>query len=452
MNLIVCYIPNVLREVSAYVLSVMEDRLGVKFQIKIHEEFIYRFEYGEASLILPSYFILNEKDQWLQKRSDFGYEIKTESAFGSNFYQIKPIETPQFFNEYDLSYQIDLIGSVFVLLSRYEEYVLPESEFDHYDRFKPESAVNCDFIDIPIADELMDFFENVLEVELGYEVNKTVPSFSVLPSHDVDRPFEYLYYTKSHLFKRLSGDIVVRKSVKMALNRLEIFKKVKRGDLHSDPYNTFEWIMDQSEKYNRTSSFHFISQVTDAEKDQEYDLKNSEIKSLFKKINQRGHQIALHPSFESSKIKGQVSREATILREFCNGLNIEVESLKSRYHYLRWNNQSIQELEEAEITTDQTLGYASHPGFRCGTCHPYQAFNFKEMKASTLEIEPLILMELSLFSHTYLNLENNLSDAWNIVSQLKEQCKKHTGNFTVLWHNNNFDTKEMQDFYTQSIK
>lgn len=435
-------------DVSRYVLEYLEIRLGFEKNIVVDKRNDIKIEYNKKSFVLPAYFIESEGDQFLKERNSFDFSLKKFRFNGIEFLGMYPRKGE---SKSATKYDIDIIGTIFVMLSRYEEQILPKQNFDYYNRFKPENAINFKYLDTPVVDELVSLFKRLLLRKLDLNLKQKGEAFKISPSHDVDRPFEYLYYSKKRLLKRLGGDLLVRRDPKMAVRRLAKYQKVKSGGLDSDPYNTFEWIMDQSEQNNRTSTFHFITQVTDPEKDQDYDLQNTEMKSLFKKIDQRGHQIALHPSFKASEISGQVFREASILREFCEELNIEVEPLKSRYHYLRWNNDSLEELEKADIKIDQTLGYAERPGFRCGTCHPYYAFNFRRMEASSVIIEPLILMEISLFSDAYLGLKNNFEEAWNIVLNLKEQCKNHNGNCTVLWHNNHLIEDEMKDFYKQCI-
>lgn len=446
-----CYIPNKLSEVSAYVLAIIEQRLEVKFTINVHQENNYKFAYSGRSIKLPASFIYAEHDCFLEKRKEFNYKIDSVRYEKRRFYHIRPEVIDVKLQDEPFSLNIDLLGTIFIMLSRYEEYVLNSSHFDHFGRFKATSSVNFSKLNTPIVDELLLLFSNLIKTKLKVEIITKNSDFSILPTHDVDRPFEYLYYSPYKFMKRISGDLLQRNSISMAKKRWSIYQKVKKGDLHADPYNTFDWIMSTSEQYGLSSSFHFIPQATVPKKDQSYDLRDKEIKELLLEIHQRGHSIELHPSFGSSLISGQLSKEAKKLRNLCNELDIPITSLKSRYHYLRWNSESLQELEKADIKIDQTLGYAEHPGFRCGTCHPYKGFNFQRMEASSVIIEPLVLMEVSLFSDVYLGLNNDLEAAWEIAEKLKDQCKKHDGNFTILWHNNHLVEESMKYFYEQCI-
>lgn len=449
MALITCYIPKHLSEISSYVIKLLEERIGFQAHVIQGKEEHFRFEFNGNAFTLPAYFINAERELFLKKRSRFNYLLKTYHFFGDSYIGMVPNpETPSPKEPYD----IDILGTIFVLLSRYEEHILDHTCFDRLGRFKAESAINFEYLHIPIVDQLVKLFEIIMHKEFGLAPVKPQERYTVLPSHDVDRPFEYLYYTIKHLIKRMGGDIVVRKSLSKALERRTLFYQVRKGNLEADPYNTFDWIMETSEMHERTSTFHFIAEPTNPVYDQKYSLKDPEILNLLKSINQRGHKIALHPSFEASVMPGQLKKEFEILKQTCNMVGISQNEFKSRYHYLRWNNDSINELENAGVNVDQTLTFAQKAGFRCGTSKPYKAFNFSERSSSTVTIEPLIVMDQTLFSTSYMGLRNDMEEAWNIVQQLKDQCRKYQGHFTVLWHNNLLSDPEMKAFYEACIK
>ena len=363
---------------------------------------------------------------------------------------MKPVNLDDF-NEV-LDEVIDIFGSIFILLSRYEEYILTEENFDHFGRFKLNSAINKERLNTPIVDELINLLVRLLEERLDVRIQVKQSSYEISPSHDVDRPFVYLYYSKRHLLKRLGGDVLIRRSFHSFTERYRKYKEVKKGDLDKDPFNTFGWLMKESEKNNIKSTFYFLASVTEPKYDQDYSLEDEALQKLLLEINERGHFIGLHPSFKASEIEGQVLREYKILKKTCEHLGITKDINTVRYHYLRWNNKSIVELEDAGISKDQTLTFAEKPGFRCGTCKPYAGFNFNTMKAANLIIQPLIVMEKSLFSSSYMNLLDSLDDAWNIVSDLKTKCEQQNGIFTLLWHNNYFDSEKLNEFYQACIQ
>jgi hypothetical protein len=107
-------------------------------------------------------------------------------------------------------------------------------------------------------------------------------------------------------------------------------------------------------------------------------------------------------------------------------------------HYLRWEQPStLQAWNDAVMAYDTTLGYADRPGFRCGTCFEYSAFNSQSQQALSLRIRPLVVMECTVIDEVYLGL-GNTQRAENKFLELKAKCRTLDGCFTTLWHNSFF--------------
>ena len=95
-----------------------------------------------------------------------------------------------------------------------------------------------------------------------------------------------------------------------------------------------------------------------------------------KNIHNRGHEIGLHPSYDSKDSKDILIAEYFSLLKVCNILKINQTSWGSRMHYLRWNPiNTLRLLDEIGVDHDSSLGYADSAGFRCGTCFEYQGFD-----------------------------------------------------------------------------
>jgi len=95
--------------------------------------------------------------------------------------------------------------------------------------------------------------------------------FEIKVSHDVDGPARYAFQGMSGLARTMAGDVVRRKDLKSALLGPWIWLN-SRQEIHPrDPANTFDWLMDQSDKNGLTSAFYFICGRTDPSKDAKYD-------------------------------------------------------------------------------------------------------------------------------------------------------------------------------------
>lgn len=106
-----------------------------------------------------------------------------------------------------------------------------------------------------------------------------------------------------------------------------------------------------------------------------------------------------------------------------------------RMHYLRWEHPiTMRAWAEAGMNYGPTLGYAGRPGFRCGTCHEYPAFNPVSQEQLSLRIRPLVVMECTVIDYVYLGL-GVIGEAEDKINQLKKRCRQVDGNFRLLWHN-----------------
>lgn len=61
-------------------------------------------------------------------------------------------------------------------------------------------------------------------------------------------------------------------------------------------------------------------------------------------------------------------------------------------------------MADAGMSYDSTLGYADRPGFRCGTCFEYTAFDVVSDQPLSLRIRPLIAMDCTVIAERYLGL------------------------------------------------
>jgi hypothetical protein len=95
---------------------------------------------------------------------------------------------------------------------------------------------------------------------------------------------------------------------------------------------------------------------------------------------------------------------------------------------------------------DSTLGYADHPGFRCGTCFEYPMFDATMQRALCVRQRPLVLMECSILSTRYLGMGYS-DEALALMMRYQECCRRVGGNFTLLWHNSYFANQEDRRFY-----
>lgn len=343
----------------------------------------------------------------------------------------------------------DILGFIFWMLNRLEE--INSDKLDNHNRFpaKFSHAYLNNYLDRPIVDEWIDIIKQIiLRVWPNLKLNKY--QFKIRISHDVDRPFKYLFCKKKDIYRQLLGDIFKRRNIKTFLNRYQISKKVRKGNINKDPFYVFDWMMDVLEKNDHVGTFYFLSNKTSSKYDSDYNLENLHIQNLLIKINSRGHKIGLHPSYNSYNNFKNLNYELKKLIDVCKKKNIYQDFWGSRMHFLRFQYpKTLNYLNDIGISYDESLTYADYSGFRCGTCFEYTAFNPIDNRELNISIKPLIIMECSISSYMKLGYGKNFL---LYAKKLKERCKLVDGTFSILWHNSELQNTAQIDSFIELIK
>ncbi|MDF2369211.1 MAG: polysaccharide deacetylase family protein [Rhizobiaceae bacterium] len=342
--------------------------------------------------------------------------------------------------------EYDLIQLIFFMLNRIEEVYC--SDFDDDDRFLYSNSVLSKFelIERPIVDEWMQFIRSAVK-RADKSITLTQKSFCMDLSHDVDHPSRFAFGGAKNLASGIAADVFRRKSFSnIFYGPLQRLTGARHFFAH-DPFNTFSWIMDRSEGAGHVSTFYLFSLRTGLNIDADYRLSDPAIRNLIAEILGRGHRIGLHPSFMTYRDIDEIRRQWNGLKEY---LNVEFghDDLDSvRMHCLRWRHpETLRNLSAIGVRRDQTLGFADRPGFRCGTCHQYRAFDPIRDEVLDITISPLIAMECSVTAPRYMGLACG-SDALNEFLKLKRECEAVDGDFTLLWHNTELADKDMRVLY-----
>jgi hypothetical protein len=343
----------------------------------------------------------------------------------------------------------DIIGLAYWMLSRQEE--IGRTDLDIHSRFPAASshAFKNGYLERPIVDEWLNVLGQIIEQTWPGIVLKQ-NQFAINVSHDVDVPSRYGFLSWRKLIRAMIGDLVRRRELKAPLFA-PIIRIKGRRELHAaDPANTFDWIMSNSEKKGLRSAFYFISKKFDLHSDG-YDIDSPAIRSLLKRIHKRGHEIGLHPSYYAYRNPEVIAEEANRLRRICFEEGIDQNVWGGRMHFLRWEHPlTLRAWSDAKMDYDSTLCYADHPGFRCGTCFDYQAFDPVKQEILPLRIKPLIAMDVSIMEKCYLGLGDG-KDAIQYIQKIKSICGKVGGTFSLLWHNCNLASNNRKRLYCAAL-
>ena len=345
----------------------------------------------------------------------------------------------------------DILGLTYWMLNRIEE--IGRTDLDNHDRFPAISshAYKYNYLERPIVDEWLHILGQVIQCTWpSLELKKH--HFSIKVSHDVDSPSLYAFKPWSAIIRMMVGNLLKRRDLKAFFTApyVKLISNIQISKV--DPYNTFEKIMDISDKNGLKSAFYFICGRTSQTYDADYDPNHLIIRNLIKRINERGHEIGLHPSYATYQKTELIKLEFEKLKFIVNGQHIKQRKWGGRMHYLRWEHPAtLQALSEAGFFYDTTLSYADRPGFRCGTCHEYPAFNAITQNILQIRIRPLIAMECTIIDKIYLGLGIS-HESLNKFLELRNSCERVDGVFTLLWHNSYFQKNELNTMYEKIIE
>lgn len=325
----------------------------------------------------------------------------------------------------------DILGLVYWMLARVEE--IGRDDLDAHDRFPATSshAYKHGYLERPIVDEWLHVLGQVIQRQWpNLELKKHFSKIHL--SHDVDHPSRYGFASFTNLGRRIIGDIF-RGNIKSALTS-PLVRLGTKSRLHSlDAFNTFDWIMNESERHGLKSVFNFICGHTSS-MDGEYQIKHPAIRKLLRAIHERGHEIGLHPSYNTYLQPEAFQHEFVTLKKVCEEEGVCQTDWGVRMHYLRWKQpETLNICANLGITYESSLGYADYAGFRCGTCFEFPAFDPIKLEPLSIRIRPLIVMEGSVLSKKYMG--RNEEEAFELIMNLKRKCHVVGGAFSLLWHN-----------------
>lgn len=328
---------------------------------------------------------------------------------------------------------IDIIQSIFFMLTRYEEIILwYDIEKDMYERFPATEslAYKEKFLNIPIVNEYIEWFWGWLK-KIGYKgersnffgKNKLIACLT----HDVDMPFKNIDNLKTMLKLFRSNKNTFQKY------RNIINYAVSKINYKKDSFFTFDYIRKIEKKYNFTSSFYFMS-GGNTRYDNFYKVNDYRVKNLIEELEKDKCEVGYHYSFNAFDSISMRKNEKKSLDDI-----FKTKSYGGRNHYLRFNPaKSFLISQEVGLLYDTTLSYADHEGFRCGICMPYKPYDIYKRKEIDIWEIPLIIMEGTLKQYRKLNAD----EAYKRIQENIDTVKKYNGVFTILWHNSSFDTDE----------
>ena len=317
----------------------------------------------------------------------------------------------------DADFPFDIFAASFFLISRYEEYL--KFTPDEHGRFPSSASVafKNGFLERPVVDlwakELAKAFLKRFTV-LVFRRN----DYKALMTIDTDQPFAY---QGKNIFRTIGGLFhdKNRKPVSVS-DRYRIMRNEEK-----DPFDVFDYMI-EAIVISSTEARFFFPVGDHSRFDVNPSWKNEEYRNLILKIAEK-FPVGLHPSFIAGGDGSLVNTEAKRLKSII-GRDVSF----SRFHFLRlYMPRSYNNILDAGISEDFSMGYPDEPGFRASIARPYYFYNISEEKQTSLKIVPFQAMDGTFFDYKKHGPEKSKE----VILKLINETRNVGGLFVSIWHN-----------------
>lgn len=257
-----------------------------------------------------------------------------------------------------------------------------------------------------------------------------LPNAKLILSHDVDA------VSKTMPIRLKQGAFNLFNALKCSsAGRIgEAFKyygKALRMLFGQGNWNHFEELLEMEADAEICAVYHFFAD--DRRKtlkrwlfDPGYDIPRKELNSLIARLSAAGHEVGLHPAFDSWRDADLIANQRSILEEK-TGLPI----LSCRQHWLRFSWKDTWTAQtKGGIKKDSTLMFNDRPGFRNSSCLSWHPWNPRKSKPHELTAINSVLMDSHLYDyHSFTEGERK-----DEISCWVEESKKVLGECSFLWH------------------
>jgi hypothetical protein len=320
--------------------------------------------------------------------------------------------------------EADIISISFILLSRYEETLINERDSHGRFQFKNSLGNYYEFHKFPIVDEYCYLLKEQLK-SLFFNIKFESKKVKIIPTHDIDEIQRFKGVYKSA--KSILEDLYIYGSFKFFFNSIKSYFRSSLNPFNDMYLRSIYKLIEVSKKNGYVSEFYFMGADSGNNNDG-YNSDSVLLKNVYAEIEQNKMIVGLHGGYMTYLDVNVYNKEKQRVE---SAINTSIKH--NRQHYLRFDIENTFEvLEKANISYDTSLGYAEAEGFRCGTCHPYHPFDFKNDKPFKIWEKPLIVMDVTLSGYQKYNEIEALAS----MQQLYERCKVVEGDFVLLWHNN----------------
>jgi hypothetical protein len=348
------------------------------------------------------------------------------------------------------AFRLDLVASVFFLLSRYEE-AIEGAQRDDRDRFPSGASVlgRTGWLEWPVLDMYLTAFRGLIDRAWpGLALGGGGAGRAIL-SHDVDHPSSRAHWRGTHALRVVAGDAIHRRDPRLAVRRAISLLPTPSGVGPLDPYTVFDFLMTASEARGVTSTFFFLTRETEVPDGSRYRIDEPWARRLMAQIGRRGHRIGLHGSYNSFDDVDRLRAEWGLLEGAAAGLPAGILRRAIRQHFLRFRAGDTWRLqEEVGLQEDESLGFADAVGYRAGTARSFTAYDIVRGAPLALRVRPLHVMDVTLLQR----MSTALPDRLATVADMARRTRRHGGELSLLWHNSSLETATAKETYLTLLR
>ena len=333
------------------------------------------------------------------------------------------------------------------MFSSYEEYCTEQR--DNHCRFSEKhSCIDDKIYSIPIIDIYIELLWNFC-LKSFINLNRKFSKAAIRVTCDIDHPYS------QNSFSVKAKSIIKTLLKKNYQNQTRIIKKIiyeENLDKFDKNYAGLKYILKKNTEIGNKVIFYSIPQQTYWRYDTNLNWKDLRTRSILKEILKYGNNIGIHPGYNTYNNLKNFKKTLDFAKKYWPDEKDSLSYIFNRQHYLRWDARKTPEiLNKLNINEDSSLGFSGLPGFRNGTCFPFNLVDLNNEIVTDVTEIPLILMENSVFSQNAKNI-NDPVEAYEFMNELKMNCFKVGGIFTLLWHNSDFTEDFHHEIYENLVK
>jgi hypothetical protein len=314
----------------------------------------------------------------------------------------------------------DIFAAAFYLITRYEEY-LPHT-LDEYKRYAHTNslAFKHNFLHLPLVNLWITKF-----IE-AYNIPAKNSSFTFIPTYDIDIAFAYQHQP---IIKNIGGFFknLLQANITSIEERIAVLANKTK-----DPFDIYDWLQQLHQQHHLQPIYFFLVANKNSRYDKNLPPQTTAFKQLIKKIAQN-NTVGIHPSWQSNVNPVLCLQEINTLQHIT-----QTNCTLSRQHYIKLSlPQTYEQLIQAGITHDYSMGYGSINGFRASYTKPFYWYNLPQENITTLTIHPFCYMDANSIFEEKLNIEtayHSLYHYYTIVKQVQGTC--------IVIHHNHFLTEQ----------